>query len=744
VGYYLKMRNLPAAFPMPDDEQARLACLPEYDIFGTQPESEYDELTELAAETFDVPICLVSIVGRDDQWLKAHSGLDVDRTARDVSFCTHTILSSEMLVVLDAAADERFSDNPLVTGEPHIRFYAGAPLINQDGVHLGAFCIIDRVPRTGFGEAERRLLVKFARIVSERLDARRVARKGVAIGSFAEATGMALVTADASGLITFWNGAAEAMFGYDRREAIGHPLDIIMPERFRANHQSRLARLADGGTSSLAGKSVEVVAMHRDGREFPIELAIAAWQGRAGLEFGAHVCDISDRRAREANLHHLAHHDDLTGLLNRNGFREQVSKCLRDHGAASLLVLDLDSFKSVNDNLGHAIGDALLQTIAVRMTACLNGGGVVGRLGGDEFALLLSCGSDLIAAREMAHVLLDAFSAPFQIAGHNLQVGTSIGIAVAPLHADNSDELLVRADLALLRAKSGGGRTYRLFDAGMSNQLAAKRAFKDELRQAYLDGQWTLFYQPQVLLSDGKLIGAEALLRWQHPTRGLLLPGVFMPVLETHLLAYEVGCWVVDEACRQLAEWRADGAPLERISVNLFAAQVRAGTLVAVVNAALERHGLQPGDLELEITETIVLGHDDGALEPLRRLHDAGVAIAFDDFGTGFASLSTLKRFPLSRLKIDRSFVDDICTEPHSIAIVRAVAAMGESLGLQVIAEGIETLEQANAVAALGCNEGQGYLYGRPVDGQTFGMDHAGRRDAFLSNTEDSRGEYAA
>ncbi len=716
------MQNPPTTFLMPDDEDARLACLPEYDILSTQPEAEYDELTRLAAETFDAPICLVSIIGRDVQWLKAHCGLDADRTARDVSFCTHTILSAEPLIVLDATGDKRFADNPFVTGEPHIRFYAGAPIINQDGVRLGAFCILDQAPRTGFGEAERRLLVKFARIVSERLDARRAARKGVAIGSFAEATGMALVTADASGLITFWNAAAETMFGYERSEAIGRSLDIIMPERFRANHRSGLDRLAAGGKSSLNGKSVEVVARHRDGREFPIELVIAAWKGRAGLEFGAHVCDISDRRAREAKLHHLAHHDDLTGLLTRNGFRERVSDCLHDHGAASLLVLDLDSFKSVNDNLGHAIGDALLQTIAVRMTACLDGGGVIGRLGGDEFALLLSCGSDVIAARSMAQTLLEAFSAPFQIAGHDLQIGTSIGIAVAPLHAADSEELLVRADLALLRAKSDGGRTYRLFDAGMSNELAVKRAFKDELRQAYLKGQWTLFYQPQVLLSDSKLVGAEALLRWQHPTRGLLLPGVFMPVLETHLLAYEVGCWVIDEACRQLTEWRLNGVLLDRISVNLFAAQVRAGTLEAVVSAALQRHGLKPTDLELEITETIVLGHDDGALEPLRRLHDLGVAIAFDDFGTGFASLSTLKRFPLSRLKIDRSFVEDICKEPHSIAIVRAVAAMGESLGLQVIAEGIETIEQANAVAALGCDEGQGYLYGRPVDGIAFAI----------------------
>jgi diguanylate cyclase (GGDEF)-like protein/PAS domain S-box-containing protein len=715
-----------APLPIPADEGARLACLPHYDIFGTQSEVEYDNLTRLASQTFDVPICLVSIVGQHDQWLKAHWGLDVDNTARDVSFCTHTILSSRPLVVLDAWSDPRFVNSTLVTGSPHIRFYAGAPLINREGIRLGAFCIIDHVPRAGFSDIEQRLLVQFANIVSERLDARRDGRGGVALGSFAQSTGLALVTSDAAGSITFWNEAATSMFGHEQNQAIGQPLDIIVPERFRADHRHGLARVAAGGKSSLAGKTVEVTGLHRDGREFPIELAIAAWQGRQGIEFGAHVKDISERKAKDQKLHHLALHDDLTGLLNRSGFRKHVDDCMADHGSASLLVLDLDSFKSVNDTLGHTVGDALLQTIALRMTACVENGAVIGRIGGDEFALLVSCGNDLIAAVAMAQTLLDAFSEPFHIAGHDLQIGTSIGIAVAPLHARDTDDLVVRADLALLRAKSSGGRTYKVFDAGMANQLAARHAFKDEMRRASAEGQWALFYQPQVRLADGRLVGAEALLRWRHPSRGLLLPGVFMPVLESHLLSYEVGCWVIDEACRQLVAWRAEGIRLDRISVNLFAAQVRAGTLETVVSAALERHALRPSDLELEITETIVLSHDDAVLDPLRRLHEAGVAVAFDDFGTGFASLSTLKQFPLSRLKIDRSFVEDIGSELHSAAIVRAVATMGRSLGLHVIAEGIETITQEEAVAALGCDEGQGYLYGRPTDGKTFAVNMQG------------------
>jgi len=714
------MDHSPAVFPIPSDEEDRLACLGSYDVLGTAPEPEYDRIINLAADIFDVPICVISIIGAEEQWLKGRLGLDAEKTPRHVSFCTHTILTDEPLVILDASKDDRFRENPSVTEDPGMKFYAGAPLINSEGVRLGAFCVVDYVARPAFGELEQRLLAKFASIVSSILDARRTVRKDFAISSFAEATGLALLTADVSGNITFWNEAACHMFGYGRTEALGQPLDIIMPDRFRAGHRTKLARLAAGGTSSLSGKSVEVIAAHRDGHEFPAELAISIWQGRAGLEFGAHIQDITIRRAREAELHHLAHHDDMTGLLNRIGFRICIEEALRNDGAATVLLLDLDGFKSVNDTLGHSVGDALLQTVAVRMAARVQGGDTLGRIGGDEFALLVSSGGDLLAAGAMAQRLLDAFAEPFQVAGHDLQIGTSIGIAVAPLHASESDELLIRADLALLRAKNAGGRTYRVFDAGMGNQLAARRAFKDELRQACINHQWELFYQPQVCLANRRLIGTEALLRWRHPTRGLLLPGAFLPVLETHLLAYEVGSRVIDEACRQLAEWRDEGSEVDRVSVNLFAAQLRAGTLEAVVTNALERYGLEPSSLELEVTETIVLGHDDGTLDQLRKLYGIGVGISFDDFGTGFASLSSLKRFPLTKLKIDRSFVEDVCQEPHSMAIVRAVAAMGHCLGLKIIAEGIETPEQASAVAGLGCDEGQGYLYGRPMDALTF------------------------
>lgn len=698
----------------PRTEAYRLEVLRSYELFGSPPEPDYDHLTELGARLFNAPICIVSLIGEQEQWLKSHHGLMVCRTSRDVSFCTHTLEIDEPLVVLDAVEDTRFCDNALVTGEPGIRFYAGAPLVDDQGIHLGAFCVIDTKPRSHFGQKEQSLLTQLAAMAVARMCKRKATRGGEALGGFVNATSLAVITATSAGYITFWNRAAENIFGYAAVDMIGRSLDTIIPERFRDEHNRGLRRIAAGGPVKLSGKTVEVVALRSDGTEFPIEITISSWPGLCGMEIGAQIQDITARRAREARLEHLAHYDVLTGLLNRSGFTARVTQCLEKEGRATMLVLDLNGLKAVNDSFGRATGDALLQAIAIRLSGYADDQAVFGRIGEDEFALCFEGSDDPVNARVQATQILNAFLEPFQIAGHMLNVGASIGYALAPLHAADTDELLLRADLALLAAKRESGRPVRLFDAGMANQLAAQRAFKTELRQATERGEWELFYQPQVRLCDGELIGAEALLRWRHPTRGLILPGVFLPVLETHRIAFEVGSWIIDEACAQLVRWRSMGRHLPRIGVNLFAAQFTAGNLEQVVSAALERHALQPQDLELEITETIMLHTDELLMSSLNRLREAGVGIALDDFGTGFASLSTLKQIPVTRLKIDRSFVQDICEEAHSAAIVSAITSLADRLNIEVIAEGIETPKQRDMLLQLGCNAGQGYMFGRP------------------------------
>ena len=700
-------------------EIERLACVTQYRVCDEVSEDDFDRITQLTADLLNAPICLLAIVGADEIFLKSRVGLGATRLPRAGSFCAATIESSEPLVVADAPADARFNGDALVR-EHGVRSYAGVPLIAPGGLRLGTLCVLDRHPRNDISASDLTRLQQIAALVMDRIERRHITRTSDILVPFAQAAHQALITTDASGRILFWNQGAERMFGYSRAEAEGSPVEMLVPERLRAAHRAGFARVAAGAPSQMTGRNVELVALRRDGSEFPAELSLSVWNDLHGIGMGAQIEDISERRAREERLHHMAHHDGLTGLLNRHSFQKQVEERLERDNAAAVFVLDLDGFKTINDSLGHAVGDTLLQAIALRLSALSDPAALLGRLGGDEFAILLPTETAMPELVARASALIDMIRRPFSVSGHELHLSTSIGIAVAPLHARNAEELIVRADLALFTAKNEGGRRYRLFDTGLENQLGAVRAFQDELRAAFSDRQFELMFQPQVRLADGALIGAEALLRWRHPARGLLSPRAFMPVLETHPLAYEIGCWVLDESCRSLAGWREQGLAPLRMSVNLFAAQLRSGTLVEVVERTLARHGLSASELELEVTETIALRHDDRDIGPLRTLCARGVGIAFDDFGTGFASLTALKDFPLTRLKIDQSFVRDLCTNGHSAAIVRGVIAIGHSLDLDVIAEGIETEEQAERLREWRCSSGQGYRYGRAMTAGRF------------------------
>ena len=700
-------------------ESRRLASVERYAVFGSLPEDEFDKITRLTADVLRTSICLLSIVGETDIWIKSQIGLDVGSLPRANSFCLAVVQTATPLVVPDAVADARFCDHPMVR-DLGMRFYAGAPLRAPDGSNIGTLCVFDRAPRPSFPGKDLSFLQQVAALTMDKIERRFVNRISDILVPFAHVAHQALVTTDAAGRITFWNEGAEKMFGRPQAEAIGCTVDLIVPERLRAAHREGLARVASGAPSHMTGRAVEILALRRDGSEFPAELSLSVWRGPDGIDMGAQIQDISERRAREDRLHHMANHDGLTGLLNRHSFLKRIEERLERNGTAAVFVLDLDGFKDVNDSLGHAVGDTLLQALALRLSATSDPVEILARLGGDEFAILLPVEISLGEVAARANALIEVIRRPFSVSGHELHLSTSVGVAVAPLHAGDAEELIVRADLALFKAKSDGGRRHRVFDTRLENQLGATRAFQDELRFAFSERQFELHFQPQVRLADGMLTGAEALLRWNHPVRGLLHPAAFMAVLETHPLAYEIGCWVLDRSCQTLAAWRIQGLPPLRMSVNLFAAQLRSGTLVEVVEATLARHGLAPGDLELEITETIALRHGDNDLAPLRSLCKRGVGIAFDDFGTGFASLSALKDFPLTRLKIDRSFVRDVCSNRHSAAIVRGVITIGRSLGLDVIAEGIETKEQVAHLRKWRCASGQGYLYGKPVSASDF------------------------
>lgn len=420
------------------------------------------------------------------------------------------------------------------------------------------------------------------------------------------------------------------------------------------------------------------------------------------------------------NLIHLAHFDQLTGLANRVSLYEDLkSAILPANGAAaatSVAMFDLDGFKDINDTLGHSVGDQLLREVARRMAASMPDNGRFYRLGGDEFVLVLNNCGDPIEVTQAVEVILKKLATQFHIIGHNLFVGASVGIAIAPNHGRDVEELLSNADLALYDAKSAGGNVARVFVPMLRAKAHAKRSLEIELRRACFNNEFELFYQPQVRAIDQKVVGVEALLRWRHPERGLLAPGLFIDALSVSAVVGEAGRWILREACAQAAAWRAQGLPV-RMGVNLFPAQFSNSALLEDVEKALEDSGLPADALEIEITENIALGDQDESVHVLRALRAKGVQLAFDDFGTGYASLSYLTRYPLTRLKIDQSFVRKITasSSPEETAIVRSIIVMAHNLGLEVIAEGVETAAQAEFLTAEKCEELQGYFFAKPL-----------------------------
>ncbi|HUQ34890.1 MAG TPA: EAL domain-containing protein [Aestuariivirga sp.] len=543
----------------------------------------------------------------------------------------------------------------------------------------------------------------------------------VGITGLAETSPDAMICADSQGLITYWNEAAATMFGISRENAIGLSLDLIVPEPMRGAHAAGMKRLARGGAARVVGRVVEVVAQHVSGRTFPIEMSLAMWQEKGNPVFGSVIRDVSERRRNQDRLHQLAHFDQLTLLPNRTMFLERLEASLVDSNSPAVLLIDLDRFKEVNDFFGHLCGDEVLRETAIRLKQCVSAAdATVARLGGDEFAVLLPNVSNPLVAANIADQIKTAIREPFDVEARNVLIGCCIGIALAPVHGNSADELIGNADLALYNAKAGGGDSRELYVAHFRENATARRNLETELTRAASQNEFEVYYQPQVNLQNGIITGAEALLRWRHPERGLLAPGAFIKCMETAKQAEAVGQWVLETACRQASDWHKLNPSL-RIGVNLFAVQLRSPNLVTNVQKALKGSLLPAQFLELEITEDILLKDDDDSwVSNINALRAKGVGFAFDDYGTGYASLSLLKRFPITRLKIDRSFVRDLTSDSDDAAIVDAVITLARKFKLSVIAEGVETIEQEKHLIRSGCEVAQGYLYGKPMSAIDF------------------------
>jgi len=505
---------------------------------------------------------------------------------------------------------------------------------------------------------------------------------------------------------------------------LGHPgaATLEESEAWANLHPDDAVRFGEQLGAALAG---------RDGGRFEMEFRLlhptggCAWLAVSGRtlfdETGLAVRvlgvlrDVTEHRQQQQQRFRRTHYDPLTGLPNRALLALQTAAQLQQGEAVAVLLLDIDGFKLVNDTLGHRLADELLMGIGRRLQDSLADRRLtVGRLGGDKFAILAPGIADAVAAAQIASHVQDLLAQPFPIAGDAIPVGGSIGVALAPVHGSTAEELFGNADLALHDAKAAAPSLTRFFAPKLRQEAEARQTLDADLRRAFDRQEFVLHYQPQVSLADGRVLGMEALLRWQHPQRGLLAPGAFLPVLEGTPIVVAVGEWVTRTAVADAAALAAGGTGL-RVAINLFSAQFRGGGVPRLLRDCLDEHGLSGEQVEVEVTENVILSNDDSLPDCMREIRDLGCGIAFDDFGTGHASLSMLKRYPLTRLKIDRSFILDLHDSRQDSAIVDAILSLGRTFEVAVTAEGIETRAQEVLLRDRGCDDGQGYLFGRPM-----------------------------
>jgi diguanylate cyclase (GGDEF)-like protein/PAS domain S-box-containing protein len=530
----------------------------------------------------------------------------------------------------------------------------------------------------------------------------------------------AMIALDSQGAVQYWNPAAQRMLGYSPLEILGKKLhETIVPLPYREAAAAGLAHFAATGKGWVVGPTRELSARCRNGVEIPIELSIAPMNINGEWWAIGTLRDISLRKQAEERVAWLAHNDPLTGLPNRSFFADQlrdaIGQSARGAGPLAMMYLDLDHFKDINDGLGHAMGDSLLQEVARRLRGALRNVDKVARLGGDEFAILATQ-TDGSGAAALARKIIRAMSIPFVVGDNRARVTASIGIAMHDQRDENPDTLMGRADLALYGAKAEGRNTFRFFTDNLHSEMHQRVSLLADLEQAIENNEFFLVYQPEIELQSGAVSTVEALVRWQHPQRGTILPAEFISLAENNGLMVPLGRWVMRSACQQARRWLDQGIDIPVMAVNVSPMQLKGpGQLSVEIAEILRETGISPQQLEIELTEATLIDawcHNSDLLRDLQRL---GISIAIDDFGTGYSSLEYLRRFPGSRIKIAQTFMKNLPQDADSSAIVRATIGLGRELGREVIAEGVETSEQVELLKLWGCQEAQGYRFAKPL-----------------------------
>jgi diguanylate cyclase (GGDEF)-like protein/PAS domain S-box-containing protein len=536
---------------------------------------------------------------------------------------------------------------------------------------------------------------------------------------FSAAAGEYVWEADLEGHFTYVSSRVQSVWGYSDHELTGRtPAELMPPgEAERVREWLRHNMRPDGSFNDL-----EHTIVDRHGETRWVLINAVGMVDATGKRIGQRGTgrDITDRKSAEARISYLATRDPLTELPNRVLFNDRLEQGIvaarRTGQSLALLFIDLDRFKNINDSLGHQVGDLLLREVADRMQGCIRKGDTLSRLGGDEFVVTLEGLQQAEDAAQVAAKIIKTLSRPCEIAGHTLNTSCSIGISIYPLDADDDRALMKNADTAMYHAKERGRNNYQFFSPEMNVRAVERHTLETALRAALDRQEFALYYQPLVDMRSGKIVGVEALLRWQHPQRGVLSPATFMAVAEESGLIEPIGQWVLRTACQRAKAWLDSGYPALKVAVNISARElIRPREFARGISRILSSTGLDPGCLELEMTESLLIQNAEENIAVLRKLGDEGVRIAVDDFGKGYSSLSYLRQLPIDALKIDRSFVRDIERDSEDVAIIRAIVAMAHSLGLQVTAEGVETRGQLDALARLGCDEYQGYLFSRPL-----------------------------
>lgn len=701
-----------------DAEAARLEALKQYHLMDSPPTDALDRLTTLAARLFRVPVAFVSLIDEQRQFFASRYGLNISGTSRNVAFCHHTLAQGEILCVPDTLEDPRFRDSPLVHGYPFIRFYAGIPLATPDGHHIGTVCLTDTHPRAPLSDCDRQHLADIAALVMDRMEMHRLEllryTSQQRLQAISSTSPDAIVCTDLRRGITFWNPAATRLFGYSAEEMTGQYISKLIPARCQADYRNELARITTDDAAISLPRSLQIWGVTREGREFPAEVSFSGWSEGGERLVGMIIRDVTARYESEARLCELASLDMLTRLASRSAFMQQVGQLTAADVPYTLLMTDLDGFKEVNDTLGHAAGDALLCHVAEQIRTVCVSAVTAARLGGDEFVILLAGGC--AEAAITAERLIAAVQTPFRYHDSPVVVGASTGIASYPEHGRDPSAVMSAADLALYRAKASGKGCSILFKPAFREAEQQRRRFEHELETAVRQQQFVLYYQPRYHVESGQLIGCETLVRWQHPTRGLLLPAEFIGLLIKSPLSVTLGEWIIRSALAQVRQWQVL-APQLRVSINLFPRQLTDSGLEHLIR---ESAGGDAGFVELEVDEpllTVLLQDMPVQVEAVRR---TGASFVIDHFGRMLGAINLLRYSFVAGFKIDKSLTHELGSSVRVRMMFRAIAALGKSLDIRVAAEGVEDNDQLTFITTAGCDIMQGNSLCRPLTPDAF------------------------